>query len=110
MQFRRRVLDRQRMKTERVGQDQRFRDGRVCEIDPDRRPGNRAEPRWVDARGLFRPAVPANENGDHRGMERTGSGDSHASPEVTQSPTLTDSAAWAAARRATGTRYGDELT
>ena len=27
-----------------------------------------------------------------------------------QSPTLTDNAAWAAARRATGTRYGDALT
>ena len=70
----------------------------------------------VDLLGL---AVAVDEDGDHvddviAGIAvrlRATSGSSSLSLSLTaQSPTLTDSAACAAARRATGTRYGEALT
>src|SRR5262245_16748706 len=86
-----RVLDRERMEGERIRENQRLGNRGRRQIDPDERPGCGVQPGTVDALGRLDLPVLVNENRD-------------------QSPTFWASAACAAARRATGTRYGDELT
>src|SRR5207253_1321983 len=123
LQRRHRVLDRERVKRERVAQYQGFRDGGRRQIDPHDDTGRRIEPATIDARDLLGPAVPVDENRDHVAIRDSGFGIRDlqafaklritANPESqipTQSPTLTERAACAAASRATGTRYGDALT
>src|SRR5262249_55597752 len=64
---------------------------RVGQVDPDEHAGGGSEPRRIDPIGGTRPPVGVRVDPD-------------------QSPTFTWSAACAAARRATGMRYGDALT
>src|SRR5262249_16908216 len=102
-----RVLDRQRMKAERVAEDERFRNRGRRQIDPEVDARRWVEPPAIEARDLLGLAVPMNEDADHN-VKRRACGSLRRSSS--QSPTLTDSAACAAARRATGMRYGDALT
>ena len=91
VRFFERVFDRQIVELEHVGQDARLLRRRAAQIDPDPDAAVGEEPGWVDPiddRG--RPAlIPVDRD---------------------QSPTLAVSAACAAASRATGTRYGEQLT
>jgi hypothetical protein len=61
---RQRILDRQRMERERGAQEERFRDRRRREIDPDERAGCRIQPGAIQTRRLPGLAVPMNEDRD----------------------------------------------
>src|SRR6476469_6087137 len=91
VQFAEGILDGQRVKMKDVGQDSRFFRGRLIEIDPDRHAASRLDPGRVHPVDDLSGPTLVFVNGD-------------------QSPTLTASAACAAASRATGTRYGEQLT
>ena len=58
------VLDRKRVEGERVAQDQRFRNGRRRQIDPDVGIVRRIEPRAVETRGSFRLPIAMDVGGD----------------------------------------------
>ncbi len=112
-----RVLHRERVERERVGQNQRLGNRRRRQVHPHERAGGRIQPAAVDALNLLGPAVPVDEDADHVNSDsRLEAGRSARAcapsldPFLCQSPTFTDSAACAAASRATGMRYGDALT
>jgi hypothetical protein len=57
------VGDGEAMKRERLAEDERFRNGRRGEIDPDVRAGGRTEPAPIDAGDLLCPAISVDEDG-----------------------------------------------
>jgi hypothetical protein len=84
-------LDRQVVEAEHVAQHGGVRVGRFRDIRPHDRPAVRQQHRGVEAVDHFGRPAPVDEISN-------------------QSPTFTLSAACAAASRATGTRYGEQLT
>ena len=81
------------MKSERIAQDQKLRNRRRRQIHPDEAVRRRIQPAPIQAGRTLGLTVPMDED-----------------RQQLQSPTLTESAACAAARRATGIRYGEALT
>ena len=58
------ILDRQWVKRERVAQNQRFRNGRRRQVDPDVGIVRRIEPRAIKARGSLRLPIAMDVGGD----------------------------------------------
>src|SRR5262245_4659090 len=91
VQFAEGVFDRKLVKVEDVSEDAPFLRGRLVQIHPDRH------------------ATPRFDPGGVHPIDRLG-GPAFVLEDPDQSPTLAASAACAAASRATGTRYGEQLT
>src|SRR5262245_56089168 len=91
VQFAEGVFDRQLVKVEDVAEDFAFLRGRLVQIHPDQHAAPWFKPGGVHSIDLL-------------------SGPAFVLEDADQSPTLAASAACAAASRATGTRYGEQLT